>query len=381
MRVAFHAPLKPPNHPTPSGDRLMARLIMKAATLAGHDVRLVSRLRTWDGTGDERRQRRICALGAKLATRLIETYRTHLPDARPDVWLTYHLYHKAPDWLGPAVTSALGIPYVVVEPSVSHRQANGPWRLGHCATLDALAQADAVLSMSVKDHSALQSIVTKPGCLAMFPPFIATAPFTRARELRQSHREELSDHLRLDPTVPWFVVVAMMRDGDKLQSYEALARSLAMVRDLDWALLVAGDGPARSEVMARFRDLSTERVRYLGVLETDDLARLYAAGDVYLWPAIREAYGMALLEAQAAGCPVVAGRFGGVPDIVVDGVTGLVVSPRDDAGFATAIRLILADPEKRAAMGRAAAQHVEDHHSLGVASKRLGDVLLRVAHR
>lgn len=381
MRIAFHAPLKSPTHPTPSGDRLMARLLMKAAGLAGHDVVLASRLRTWDGTGDAQRQNRIRGLGARLAARLVRRYQDSLPDKRPEIWLTYHVYHKAPDWLGPAVTSALRIPYVIVEPSVSGRQADGPWRIGHEATLAAIAHADAILSMSAKDHAGLRPLVTKPDRLQMFPPFIDAQPFTAAHACRRKHRNELSRRARLDPAMPWLSVAAMMRSGDKLQSYRTLARILMRLRDLDWVLLVAGDGPARSDVVESFAGLGPHRVRYLGVLDPDQLASVYAASDLYLWPAVREAYGLALLEAQAAGCPVIAGRYGGVPDIVVDGVTGQIVAPEDDLAFANAVRLLLADPGRRASMGRDAARHVATHHDLGSASVRLDHVLARAAGR
>ena len=68
--------------------------------------------------------------------------------------------------------------------------------------------------------------------------------------------------------------------------------------------------------------LSGDRVRLLGPVAEPDLPPLYAACDLYVWPAVAEAYGMAMLEAQAAGLPVLAGREGGVADIVDDGDHG-----------------------------------------------------------
>ena len=82
-----------------------------------------------------------------------------------------------------------------------------------------------------------------------------------------------------------------------------------------------------------------DRLRFLGALPPDRLAACYAAADLMVWPAINEAYGMALLEAQAAGLPVVAGRTGGVPDIVRDGVTGLLTPIGDETAFAEAGRI------------------------------------------
>src|SRR5690606_22702559 len=101
MRIAFYAPMKPPDHATPSGDVRVARLLIAALRRAGNRVELASRLRSWEGTGDARRQARIAALGARNARRLVARYRRAPAGARPDLWFTYHLYHKAPDWIGP----------------------------------------------------------------------------------------------------------------------------------------------------------------------------------------------------------------------------------------------------------------------------------------
>ena len=72
---------------------------------------------------------------------------------------------------------------------------------------------------------------------------------------------------------------------------------------MPWQLVLAGAGPERMAVEAAFAPLAG-RVRFTGQMEPEPLAGLYAASDLYIWPAVNEAYGMALLEAQAAGLPV-----------------------------------------------------------------------------
>ena len=67
MRIAFYAPLKPPGHPVPSGDRRMARLLIDALGHGGHAVELAAVFRSWEGAGDGARQDRLRRLGAKLA--------------------------------------------------------------------------------------------------------------------------------------------------------------------------------------------------------------------------------------------------------------------------------------------------------------------------
>jgi len=104
MRIAFYAPLKPPDHPNPSGDRRIAKLLVQALQLAGHDITLASRLRTRDASGNLLRQAKIADLGQRLAARLLGRYARS--GEKPDVWLTYHLYYKAPDWIGPIMSAA-----------------------------------------------------------------------------------------------------------------------------------------------------------------------------------------------------------------------------------------------------------------------------------
>ena len=99
-----------------------------------------------------------------------------------------------------------------------------------------------------------------------------------------------------------------------------------------------------------FRPFGT-RIRFAGVLAPDVLKQLYRAADLYLWPAVKEAFGMALLEAQAAGLPVVAGRSGGVSSIVADGMTGLLVPEGDATAFSDAVASLLEDPARRSADG------------------------------
>lgn len=370
MRVAFHAPLKPPDHAVPSGDRAMARAFLGLLGDLGHTVGPVGRFRTYDRHGDARRQRRIAALGGALAARLqhrVEAGR--LP--RPELWLTYHCYHKAPDHLGPAVARGLGLPYVVAEGSVSPRQADGPWAVGHAASLAALAAADLVLAMTERDRSGLVAAGLEPDRIRLFPPFLDTAPFRAADLGRAQHRAALAERLHLEPDAPWLLAVGMMRADVKQRSFEMLAHALAGLGNRPWRLVVVGDGPARPGIEAALLAAAGERVRLLGTLPGEALPPIYAACDLLVWPAIGEAYGMVLLEAQAAGTPVVAGAEGGVPEIVDDGRSGVLVAPIEAERLAATVAALLDDPERRAALGRGAAERVLTRHDRPVAARRL----------
>src|SRR5262249_14128577 len=149
--IAFYAPLKPPDHPVPSGDRQMAQLLLEALQLAGHTPFVASRFRLYDGVGNPLRQARLVRIARTAAARLLRRWQ-YQPAGAPDLWFTYHLYYKAPDWLGPIVSNALGIPYVVAEGSHAPKRAQGGWQIGHRAVEAALRRADVVFGLNPADR-------------------------------------------------------------------------------------------------------------------------------------------------------------------------------------------------------------------------------------
>jgi glycosyltransferase involved in cell wall biosynthesis len=349
----------------------MAALLVDALRLGGHQVTLASRLRSRDGAGDPERQRRLRDLGAGLAGRLLRRIEAAPLAERPEAWLTYHLYYKAPDWIGPAVSQALGIPYLVAEASVAHKRAGGPWDLGHRATLSALEQAATVIALNPADAECLP-----PGCrLHRLVPFLDPSPYRAAGAARDDHRGALAESLGLDAGRPWLTAVAMMRSGDKLESYLLLARALRRLKTNAWYLIVAGDGPARGAVEAAFDWAVPGQVHFVGETNLADLPALYAASDLLVWPAINEAFGMALLEAQACGLPVVAGLSGGTGEMVRHGETGLLSAAGDLDGFAGNLARLLRDSGLRAEMAMAARAKVGAEHGIAAAARRLDAIL------
>src|SRR6516165_1462171 len=176
MRVAFYAPLKPPDHPIPSGDRRVAQLFFTALQLAGHDVFLASRFRSYEGRGDRVRQKRLALLGATLAEDFLCSCRKE-PEIAPELWFTYHLYHKAPDWLGPAVADGLGIPYVVAEASDAPKQALGKWAAGRVVAHRAIRRADAVIGLNPADRACVLPLLRDPWRWISIKPFLDAASF------------------------------------------------------------------------------------------------------------------------------------------------------------------------------------------------------------
>jgi len=106
----------------------------------------------------------------------------------------------------------------------------------------------------------------------------------------------------------------------------------------DAQLAIVGDGPARHKLEAHFAGTNTY---FAGYLRGDDLAAAYASADLFVIPSQTETLGLVILEAMAAGCPVVACRAGGVPDAIEDGVTGFLFEPSDPDGLVGAVRRAL----------------------------------------
>ena len=381
MNIAFYAPMKPPAHETPSGDRLIARLFIDALQIAGHTPLLASRFRSREGSGDAARQARLRRTGERLADRLLRRYRAMPPDRRPLCWFSYHLYHKAPDWLGPRVSRALGIPYVVAEASLAPKQANGPWREGYEASVAAVAGANLVVALNSADVPCVAAAMPDPARLVHLPPFLDLARFA-SPAADAERRRDIARRLGMPARSPWLVTVAMMRPGNKLETYRVLAKALALRRGSPWHLIIAGDGPARGDVEAAFAGIA-ERVTFAGLVDRAALPELLKACDLFVWPAVNEPLGMAMLEAQAAGLPVIAGNSGGVADIVRDGETGRLLPPGDARAFADAVLAALSDPAGRAAMGRRAREIAVQHHGLEAAARvldaRLRPLLKRAA--
>jgi glycosyltransferase involved in cell wall biosynthesis len=377
VRVAFYAPLKPPDHEVPSGDRRMARLLMAALKHAGHEVELASRLRS--RASDPKDQAAIAARGRRAAEALLARYTALPEEERPAAWLTYHLYYKAPDWLGPPVCDALGIAYVVAEASHAGKRGGGAWSLGHDAAERAIRRADAIFTINPADAEALLAVVDAPSRIVPLRPFLEDGALELPDLPRAKLRAGIAQRIGLDPGAVWLLVVAMMRHGDKLASFQALARALARLpAGPGWQLIVVGDGPARAEVEHALGAIASARVCWLGQLPPEAIQPLYVAADLYVWPAVNEAYGMALLEALAAGLPIVAGAAGGVPAIVDDGRTGLLTPPGDDAAFTRALQGLMADPAMRAAMRDAARRKALAEHRIGSAAAVIDATLRRV---
>ena len=146
-------------------------------------------------------------------------------------------------------------------------------------------------------------------------------------------------------------------------SYLILAAKKVCEHVKNVEFIVVGDGPLREELMRQVRGLGLEgRVRFLGRLPYEEALGVMASSDIFVLPSVYDQLPMVILEAMALGKPVVATRVCGIPDVIEDGRTGLLVEPRDPEGLAAAILKLVEDPglrEELSQRARLAAEHYD----------------------
>lgn len=174
-------------------------------------------------------------------------------------------------------------------------------------------------------------------------------------------RRAARERLGLPPSAPVVGTVARL---DPVKDLGTLLAAFADLRaDLPSAVLVMiGDGPDSLPLQQRAAALGIGgAVRWMG--SRDDARDVVAGFDVLANTSLSEGVSVSLLEGMACGVPVVATGVGGTPEVVVDGVTGLLVPSRDSGAVAAAFRSLLSDAGRREAMGRAGAARVADRFS------------------
>jgi glycosyltransferase involved in cell wall biosynthesis len=163
---------------------------------------------------------------------------------------------------------------------------------------------------------------------------------------------------------------------------EYLIEALPKLQTPNVRVWIAGQGPYRPDLEALAARLGvTDRIRWLGTVPQEQLPALYRAADVLVGTSfVNETFGIALAEAQACGRPVVASRFGGFPEVVEDGVTGLLFTPQAADDLAAKLDVMLADPARAAAMGAAGRARVLRLFTWDAVVDRLEAVYTRILH-
>jgi glycosyltransferase involved in cell wall biosynthesis len=183
------------------------------------------------------------------------------------------------------------------------------------------------------------------------PRLIRTVPYGMELPDSASDGHEVREELGLSCEAPLVVSVGRLvkqkGHAHLLRAWPVIARARPRAR-----LLVVGEGPWRARLVAEASALGVaDRVIFAGW--RFDVPAILAAADLYVQPSLWEGFGLAILEAMAAGTCIVASRVSTIPELVLEEKTGLLVPPGDSAALAEAILRLLADPERRREMGEA----------------------------
>lgn len=164
--------------------------------------------------------------------------------------------------------------------------------------------------------------------------------------------QEMRSHLTQGhPESPLLLYVGRLSAEKEIEQIKPVLAAIPNAR-----LALVGDGPHRQELEKYFAGTPTY---FVGYLQGKELAAAFASADVFVFPSRTETLGLVLLEAMAAGCPVVAARSGGIPDIVQDGVNGYLFDPRDEGGAIAATQRLFAEQEERELLRRNARREAE----------------------
>ncbi len=146
------------------------------------------------------------------------------------------------------------------------------------------------------------------------------------------------------PDAPLLLYVGRLSAEKEVDRIKPVLESIPDAR-----LALVGDGPHREDLEKHFAGTHTN---FVGYLAGEELGSAYASADAFVFPSRTETLGLVLLEAMAAGCPVVAANAGGIPDIVTNGENGYLFDPQDDGGAIAATQRLLDRGAERELMRR-----------------------------
>ncbi|MCW3043390.1 MAG: glycosyltransferase [Actinobacteria bacterium] len=284
--------------------------------------------------------------------RAIHTLTRLMRASRPDV---VHTHTTTAGGLGRIAARRAKVPVTVhtFHGHVLSGYLSGPQTRALTAAERALAKrTDALVSVSTRVRDELLALgIGRPEQWRVVPLGLELGELLGGPAERSASRAALG----LPPEAPLVGIVGRLAAIKDHGTFLAMAARLAAART-DVSFVVAGDGSLRGSLEAEAKSLLGNRIRFLGW--ATDLPVLYGALDVVVLTSRNEGTPVALIEAGAAGRPVVATDVGGVAEVVRDGASGFVVPPGDAAALAARVGTLLDDPEAARAMGLAGREWV-----------------------
>lgn len=226
--------------------------------------------------------------------------------------------------------------------------------------------ADRVIAVSDRVRKELEDSGIQPSMITVIPNGIDLSPY-RQKAKRTSKAKAADADAQGKRS---FLIGTVARLSPEKGIDTLLDAAKIVVTSYPSArFVIAGTGPLERELAQKVRDLRLENcVRMAGFV--DNVPGLFSGLDLYVLPSDTEGIPLALLEAMAAGLPVVATRVGGVPEVVVDGVTGFLVPPRQPKALAQAIVRLLVDPDLAKSMGASGRERAESMFDARVTAER-----------
>ncbi len=280
-----------------------------------------------------------------------------LREWKPDV-LTSFMYHA--NLLGRLAGKWAGVPLIIT--SIRSERNGGAVRdwlmrltnwMDHYCTTNSQQVADALMARRLLPRS-------KSGVIANGVDSVTlTAPAAERARIRRELGVEDGEFL-------WLAVGRLLPQKD----YPALLHAFQQAGSSRSRLAIAGRGPLLDDLQQLSRHLGIAgRVMFLGV--RNDIPVLLAGADGFVLSSAWEGMPNVVMEALAAGTPVVATRVGGVPELVEQGSSGFMAPPEDPAALADAMRQLMSLPaERRKEMGRQGRDHISARYGLGVMAER-----------
>ncbi|UCH58434.1 MAG: glycosyltransferase [Anaerolineales bacterium] len=214
-----------------------------------------------------------------------------------------------------------------------------------------LRQADAVVALSKYLATAARSYLPQDRPIHVIPFGIDWPQFT---------------DLSISRPLPTPIRLVITKHLEPIYGHYYLFQALRIVVDQykSIELIIAGEGSLRTELEELANRLNLkDKISFFGRIEPEKIKLLLYQSHIFVMPSLSESLGVAALEAQATGLPVIATNVGGIPEAVLDGETGLLVPPRNISALASAISRLVKDNKLRIKMGNAGQAFVRKHYS------------------
>ncbi|MGB2697682.1 MAG: glycosyltransferase [Candidatus Zixiibacteriota bacterium] len=170
------------------------------------------------------------------------------------------------------------------------------------------------------------------------------------------------------------ITVGVVKRLDYKYGIEYLVKGFALVEKKfkNVRLLIAGDGPLRNKLKKLSFQLGCEKkIKFLGNIHHAQVPNLLKEMDIFVMPSVRESFGVAALEASASQLPVIASNVGGIPEIIINGKTGLLVPPRNPSAIAESIIHLIENPDLSLELGKSGREFVMKNYDWKENAKRM----------